>query len=200
MTFLRDIESLLRRAGSCRLRCPTAGAASTGSASRRSLGRVVDAFRVGPTGPQRGLRPRVRPRCRHQGRASTPWKCHPHGRVPPTPHCARRRGRRPHAAAKTSTSQLGITPNHFRLLLLDLHALGFIGLGEAAYHETVGPKFDLGLSPDAPGPCCRGSTSARPAALKVQTTEDIDLRQPVGRHAPFGDLNALNDLEDQPRA
>ena len=66
------------------------------------------------------------------------------------------------------------TPNHLRLLLVDLRTLGFIGLREVAFHETVGPEFYLALSPDGPGPGLSRADLVRLAALEVQTTEDVD--------------------------
>lgn len=43
------------------------------------------------------------------------------------------------------------TPNHLRLLLHDLHSLGFITLREQSFHDTVQHEFFLNLSVDAPG-------------------------------------------------
>jgi hypothetical protein len=44
------------------------------------------------------------------------------------------------------------TPNHLRLLLADLHALGFISVREETFHPTVGHEFFLNLSPTGEGP------------------------------------------------
>lgn len=38
------------------------------------------------------------------------------------------------------------TPSSLRLILEDLRGLGLIGLGEAAFHDTVGPEFMIELS------------------------------------------------------
>ena len=65
------------------------------------------------------------------------------------------------------------TPSHLRLMLVDLHALGFIGLREVAFHETVGPEFYIALSPDGPGPRLSRLELVRLAALEVQGTEEI---------------------------
>lgn len=43
------------------------------------------------------------------------------------------------------------TPNHLRLLLQDLHALGLISVREAAFQETIGHEFFLNLTIDGPG-------------------------------------------------
>lgn len=43
------------------------------------------------------------------------------------------------------------TPNHLRLVLQDLHDLGFISLREAYFHDTVRHEFFLNLTADGPG-------------------------------------------------
>jgi hypothetical protein len=44
------------------------------------------------------------------------------------------------------------TPHHLRLLLHDLHQLGFIGLRETFFHDTVGHEFFINLSAESDGP------------------------------------------------
>jgi SAM-dependent methyltransferase len=44
------------------------------------------------------------------------------------------------------------SPNHLRLLLFDLHALGYLPLREVTFQDTIGHEFFLTLSPDGPGP------------------------------------------------
>jgi hypothetical protein len=44
------------------------------------------------------------------------------------------------------------TPNHLRLLLADLHALGYINVREETFHPTVGHEFFLNLGPAGAGP------------------------------------------------
>jgi SAM-dependent methyltransferase len=43
------------------------------------------------------------------------------------------------------------SPNHLRLLLQDLHALGWISVREAAFQGTIGHEFFLSLRVDGPG-------------------------------------------------
>ena len=43
------------------------------------------------------------------------------------------------------------TPNHLRLMLQDLHALGLIAVREAAFQDTIGHEFFLNLTVDGPG-------------------------------------------------
>jgi SAM-dependent methyltransferase len=79
------------------------------------------------------------------------------------------------------------TPNHLRLLLVDLEALGFIGLRELAYHETVGSEFYLALSRDGQGPGMPRQELVRLSALELYSTETIEF-EPVapGEPAPSG--------------
>lgn len=44
------------------------------------------------------------------------------------------------------------TPNHLRLLLADLHTLGYINVREETFHPTVGHEFFLNLGPSGSGP------------------------------------------------
>ena len=43
------------------------------------------------------------------------------------------------------------SPNHLRLMLQDLHALGLISVREAAFQDTIGHEFFLNLTVDGPG-------------------------------------------------
>lgn len=43
------------------------------------------------------------------------------------------------------------SPNHLRLLLQDLHALGLISVRESAFQDTIGHEFFLNLQVDGPG-------------------------------------------------
>ena len=54
------------------------------------------------------------------------------------------------------------TPHHFRLLLVDLGALGLVSLRERAFHDAVGPEFYVTLSADGAGPgaVARGAAHA----------------------------------------
>ncbi len=72
------------------------------------------------------------------------------------------------------------TPNHLRLLLQDLHALGFISVREAAFQDTIGHEFFLNLTVDGPG------TGLTREALVVladaeQTTMDVPVFDPSER-------------------
>jgi SAM-dependent methyltransferase len=44
------------------------------------------------------------------------------------------------------------SPNYLRLILMDLHALGLIGVREAAFQDTIGHEFFLNLTADGTGP------------------------------------------------
>jgi len=64
------------------------------------------------------------------------------------------------------------SPNHLRLLLQDLHALGLISVREAAFQDTIGHEFFLNLKVDGPGSgLTREELVVRASA--EQTTMDV---------------------------
>ncbi|MRK03280.1 MULTISPECIES: class I SAM-dependent methyltransferase [Aeromicrobium] len=66
------------------------------------------------------------------------------------------------------------SPNHLRLLLSDLHDLGYLGLREWSFHPTVGHEFFLNLSPAGDGPGI-----AREELLMLADAEQRDLDVPT---------------------
>jgi 2-polyprenyl-3-methyl-5-hydroxy-6-metoxy-1,4-benzoquinol methylase len=66
------------------------------------------------------------------------------------------------------------TPHHLRLLLQDLHDLGFIALRETFFHDTVRHEFFLNLSADGPG-----SGLAREELMVLSDDERRSLDAPV---------------------
>ena len=69
------------------------------------------------------------------------------------------------------------SPNHLRLMLQDLHALGLISVREAAFADTIGHEFFVNLTLDGPG------TGLTREALVVlsdaeQTVRDIPVFDP----------------------
>jgi predicted SAM-dependent methyltransferase len=66
------------------------------------------------------------------------------------------------------------SPNHLRLLLEDLHALGLISVREAAFQDTIGHEFFLNLAVDAPGPGL-----SREALLVLADAERTGMDHPV---------------------
>ena len=66
------------------------------------------------------------------------------------------------------------TPNHLRLLLQDLHELGFVSLRESFFHDTVRHEFFLNLRLDAPG-----SGLTREELLVLSENERRSLDEPT---------------------
>ncbi len=64
------------------------------------------------------------------------------------------------------------TPHHMRLLLHDLHALGFIRLRETFFRDTVRHEYFINLTLDGPGP---GETREELLALSEQERRSVDL-------------------------
>lgn len=56
-----------------------------------------------------------------------------------------------HAETYIDTHNWVFTPHHLRLLLQDLHALGFVELRETYFHDTVRHEFFINLSLAGPG-------------------------------------------------
>lgn len=65
------------------------------------------------------------------------------------------------------------SPNHLRLLLADLHELGYIDVRESSFHPTVGHEFFLNLSRTGNGPGL-----AREELLSLADAELRDLDEP----------------------
>lgn len=64
------------------------------------------------------------------------------------------------------------SPNHLRLLLADLHELGYISVRESSFHPTVGHEFFVNLSPTGPGP---GLTREELFILADAELRDLDV-------------------------
>lgn len=70
------------------------------------------------------------------------------------------------------------SPNHLRLLLQDLHALGLISVRESAFQDTIGHEFFLNLQVDGPG---TGLTREELVVLASaeQTAMDVPVFEPT---------------------
>jgi predicted SAM-dependent methyltransferase len=66
------------------------------------------------------------------------------------------------------------SPNHLRLLLVDLHGLGMISVREAAFQDTIGHEFFLNLTADGGGP-----DLSREALLVLSDAEQRGMDAPV---------------------
>lgn len=66
------------------------------------------------------------------------------------------------------------TPHHLRLMLRDLHALGYVQRRERSYHDTVRHEFFINLSLDASGPA-----ETREELLVLSESERISMDRPT---------------------
>ena len=66
-----------------------------------------------------------------------------------------------------------MTPHHSRLLLLDLNDLGFIGLREKTYQDTLRHEFHITLAPDGAGPGLSREQLAMLSARELMTPEGL---------------------------
>jgi len=71
------------------------------------------------------------------------------------------------------------TPNHLRLLLQDLHALGLISVREAAFQDTIGHEFFLNLQVEA-----TGTGLSRAELIVLASAEQATMDAPVFEPMP----------------
>jgi SAM-dependent methyltransferase len=70
-----------------------------------------------------------------------------------------------------------LTPHHFRLLLHDLHLLGFIELREHSFVDTIDHEFFITLSADGAGPGVSRAELVALAANEVLGLEPVHLQE-----------------------
>jgi SAM-dependent methyltransferase len=174
VSFLQDCEALLRPGGVASFALPDKRYSFDRFRERSSLGRVVDVYRAAPTVHSEGsvlehhlnLVRKGDQVAWHDGAPGS--YCYPHSIE--------------HAQWRASVAATGeyvdthnwvFTPHYFRLLIEDLHRLGFIGLREQAFHDTVGPEFYVTLAADAPGPGLTREELVVLAARETTMTEAI---------------------------
>ena len=129
VTFLRDVESLLRPGGILSLAVPDRRYCLDRFRDRTSLGRVIDVFRSGPAVHSEGSVLEFYLDVVTKG-DSISWAAGQTGsfRQRHTLDEAREQAAIAAAGEYVDVHNWVFTPNHLRLLLVDLHALGFIGL------------------------------------------------------------------------
>ena len=178
VTFLRDAETLLRPGGILSLAVPDRRYCFDRFRDRSSLARVIDVFRAAPVLHSEGSVLEFYLSVVAKGE-SISWDA-THAGAFHQLHTLEEA--REHAAIAADeyvdVHNWVFTPNHLRLMLVDLHALGFVGLREVSFHQTVGPEFYIALSPDGPGPRLSRVDLVRLAALEVQGTEEIHFEAP----------------------
>jgi hypothetical protein len=173
VTFLRDAETLLRPGGILSLAVPDRRYCLDRFRERTSLGRVIDVFRAGPIVHSEGSVLEFYLSVVTKGN-SISWDATHSGTFRQRHTLEEAREQAVIAAGEyVDVHNWVFTPNHLRLLLRDLRALGFIGLREVAFHETVGSEFYVALSRDGPGPRLSRAELVRLAALEVLVAEEI---------------------------
>lgn len=174
ITFLRDAEALLRPGGVVSLAVPDRRFCFDRFRERTGLGRVIDVFHGTSTVHTEGSVVEAYLNKVAKG-GSISWDADKHGRFRPlhTLEESREMGALAAGGEYVDVHEWVFTPNHLRLMLSDLHALGFIGLRELAYHPTVGSEFYLALSREGPGPDLTRDELLRLSALELYATETI---------------------------
>lgn len=173
VTFLRDAETLLRPGGILSLAVPDRRYCLDRFRDRTSLGRVIDVFRAGPAVHSEGSVLEFYLSAVTKG-DSISWDATTTGPFRERHTLEEAREQAAIAAREyVDVHNWVFTPNHLRLMLVDLRALGFTGLGEVSFHETVGPEFYIALSPDGLGPRLPRVELVRLAALEAQGTEEV---------------------------
>jgi hypothetical protein len=174
ITFLRDAEALLRPGGVLSLAVPDRRYCFDRFRDRTGLGRVIDVFRASPAVHSEGSVLEYHLSCVSKG-GGIHWDAARTGTYRPvhTLEEARERAAMAAAGEYVDVHNWVFTPNHLRLMLVDLHTLGLIRMREVAFHETVGSEFYLALTPDGPGPGLPRETLVRLSALEVQGAEEV---------------------------
>jgi SAM-dependent methyltransferase len=153
ISFLQDCQALLRPGGVLSLVLPDRRFCFDRFRERTSIGRIIDVYRAAPSVHSEGSV--LEHNLYNAGKGDlVAWS----EGAPGTYHF---RYAMDQALERAATAARGeyvdthnwvFTPNYFRLLLVDLHRLGFVELREMAFHDTVGPEFFVTLSVDGPGP------------------------------------------------
>ena len=174
VTFLQDCATLLRPGGVLVLAIPDQRYCFDRFRERTGLARVVDAYRAGASAPTEGsVLEHFLCSVRREGRRS--WPAGFHGAYQHAfgrPIVVDRRDRAvrgEHIDVHTWV----FTPNHFRLLVRDLAAFGYITLREKAFHDTHGSEFYVTMSAEAGGPPLRRPELVRLAAAEASVREPI---------------------------
>jgi SAM-dependent methyltransferase len=152
--FLNECARLLAPGGVLALVVPDHRYCFDRFRERSALGRVIDAALDPPAVHTVGTVTEERLNaCRH--RRQSAWMPHVSGRytfendlkrVAAYASAAREKAR------YVDSHNWVCTPHHLRLLLDDLHTLGYVDLRETFFHDTVRHEFFVNLSAEGPGP------------------------------------------------
>lgn len=151
--FLNECTSLLAPDGRIALVVPDMRFTFDRFRQRSSLGRVIDLHLDPPSVHSVGtMADFTMNAVKHRG--TTSWK-HDHAgnysQVNELDDVKRHLARATPQDSYIDMHNWVLTPNHLRLLLADLHALGYITVREETFHPTVGHEFFLNLSPTGEG-------------------------------------------------
>jgi hypothetical protein len=153
VSFLQDCEALLQPGGVLSLAVPDKRYCFDRFRERTGIGRVIDTYRAAPRVHTEGSVLEHNLGVVRKGE-QVAWSAGYPGayRHTITLETARKRAAEAAGGEYVDTHNWVFTPHHFRLLIDDLHTLGFIGLREVSFHDMVGPEFFVALSPIGPGP------------------------------------------------
>lgn len=179
--FLNDCTNLLAPDGVVSLVVPDHRYCFDRFRERSSIGRVIDTSTVRPSVHTVGTMTEFSLNAvRHRGRTS--WSAGRRGSYRFEHDLAAVKDRAARAEGDTyiDVHNWVFSPNHLRLMLQDLHALGLISIREAAFQDTVGHEFFLNLKVDG-----AGSGLSREALMVLADAEatgmDIPVFDPIER-------------------
>ena len=174
VSFLQDCEALLKPGGVLTLAVPDKRYCFDRFRERTGLGRAIDVYRASPGVHSEGSVIEHNLNFVRKGGEVAWSKGFPGSyRNTNSMELAQKRAVEAAGGEYVDTHNWVFTPHHFRLLMMDLHALGFVRLREKAFHDTVGPEFYVTLSADAPGPTLSRQDLVVRAAAENGSGEDI---------------------------
>jgi SAM-dependent methyltransferase len=174
VSFLQDCEALLKPGGVLSLALPDKRYCFDRFRERSSLGRVVDVFRLDlPVHTEGSVLEHNLFNVDREGKGY--WSKRSSGtfKFRYSKEWARNTAATAVAGEYVDTHNWVMTPHHLRLLLLDLHTLGFIGLREKTFHDTIGHEFFITLSADGVGPGLTREELAVRSATELMSSETL---------------------------
>lgn len=174
VSFIQDCEALLKPGGVLSLAVPDKRYCFDRFRERSGIGRVIDVYRAAPGVHSEGSVIEHHLNIVRKGDQVAWSKGYPGAyRRTSTLETARKQAAEAAGGDYVDTHNWVFTPNHFRLLLVDLHTLGFVGLRELSFHDTVGPEFYVTLSSDGPGPWLTREQLLTLSARETTVKDDI---------------------------
>jgi SAM-dependent methyltransferase len=188
--FLNDCTNLLTPNGVISLVVPDHRYCFDRFRERSSIGRVIDASISRPSVHSVGTMIEFSLNAvRHRGTTSWPADHKGEYRFVHDLDAVKANAKRAEGDTYIDVHDWVFSPNHLRLMLQDLHALGLISVREAAFQGTIGHEFFLNLKIDGPG---TGLT--REELVVRASAEQSAMDVPVFEHAPSV-VRAVDPLE-----